>query len=100
MLYSQGVFEPHTAKMLGGEVRDAGELKRLFLRESIADFDCSMIMNADDITGISFFDIGAVLRQKNRLPRALPLWLLWDVRQVAERFSQKRREVPSHRNYL
>ncbi len=65
MFHPQGIFKPHAAEMLRCEMRNAGEFERFFLRESIADLNRAVIMNADDIARICLFDIRAVLRHKN-----------------------------------
>ena len=51
--------------MLRGKMGNAGKLERFLLRKGVAYFDCSMIMNADNVARISLFYIGAILRHKN-----------------------------------
>ncbi len=47
--------------MFGGETGDAGELERLFFGEGVADLDGAVVMHANDIAGIGFLDVAAVL---------------------------------------
>src|SRR5271157_961325 len=65
MLDAQRVFQAHTAEMLGSKMRHTGELPWFFLGKCIADFDGAVIMDTDDIAGISLFNIGTILRHKN-----------------------------------
>ncbi len=66
MLHPERIFEPHAAEMLRRKMRNAGELERFLLRKGVADFDGAVIVKADDVAGIGFFDVGSVLRHENR----------------------------------
>jgi len=66
MFEAQRIFEPHAAKVLRSEMGNACKLQRFFLREGVAHFDGAVIVDADDVSRVSRFDIGPVLRHENR----------------------------------
>ena len=58
LLGFQGCLQPHPAEMLRGEIGNAGEFERFFLRKRVADLDRAMIVDADDIARVGLLHIG------------------------------------------
>ena len=52
-----GVFKLYSAEVLRCEIGNPCELQRFFFREGIADLDGAMVVDPNDITGISLFDL-------------------------------------------
>ena len=51
--------------MFRGKMRNAGKLQRLLLGEGIADLDCSVILDADNIARLGFLYICAILSHED-----------------------------------
>src|SRR5690606_2729771 len=66
LLGFERVLQAHAAEQLRGEVRDAGETEVLAFGEGIADLDGAVVVQAEDVAGIGFFQVLALAGEEGQ----------------------------------
>ena len=65
LLGFQRILQTDPAEMFGRKIGNTGEFQRFLNGEGIADFNGAMIVDADNVAGIGFFNVRPVLRHEN-----------------------------------
>ncbi len=66
MLGLERVLQAYATEQLRGEVRDTGEPQGFALGEGIADLDGAVVVQADDVAGVGFFQLLAFRREERQ----------------------------------